>query len=56
MAHSLVNDYVADILVGDIYRGEYGQHLVLEGTVKIANHIIAAAKIGGIKAIYHDRI
>ena len=26
MAHCLVNDYVADILVRDIYRGKYGQH------------------------------
>ena len=56
MAHCLVNDYVADILVRDIYRGKYGQHLMLEGAVKISNHIVGAAKIGDIKAIYHYRL
>lgn len=56
MAHWLVNDYVADILVRDIYRGKYGQHLMLEGAVKISNHIVVAAKIGDIKAIYHYRL
>ena len=56
MAHWLVNDYVADILVRDIYRGKYGQHLMLEGAVKISNHIVGAAKIGDIKAIYHYRL
>ena len=56
MAHCLVNDYVADILVRDIYRGKYRQHLVLEGAVKISSHIVVAAKIGDIKAIYHYRL
>ena len=56
MAHCLVNDYVADILVRDIYRGKYGQHPMLEGAVKISNHIVGAAKIGDIKAIYQYRL
>ena len=29
---------------------------MLEGTVKITNHVVAAAKVGGIKAVYYDRI
>ena len=56
MAHCLVNDYVADILVRDIYRGKYRQHPMLEGAVKISNHIVVAAEIGDIKAIYQYRL